>query len=766
MNIDKRPTTHQGDLAKLPSALAPLIARPQWCVWRWTKRPDGSWQKPPFIAADPRRNASSTDPSTWADCATALAAVQAGHGDGITYVLTENDPFAAIDLDHCRDIGTRSIDTWAQRFLARGHGGYAEITPSGDGLRIWGLADGAKVHRAFALEIDGKSIKAELFRHANKPLTVTGLELVRVPELTGIDRLIDWAVIWGERRKAEAAAAAPVIKSNGNGNGCGYSVDEIEVIARTGAPAGANRSDTFHTVIGHYLGVGWDGDQILAHLGQFPNGIGERYLNEGRLSGEIARSIAKYTGTLPQLDVDAWRAKAPQQPELNSGNGHGNGAAGGGNGGIAADDIGPPREELKGPQDSELLDDPELENELVDDEEIESPDLPPLYAHGDPDDRPLKSWVVKHLIPRCGHGLLSGQWGAGKTFVVFDLAGAIITGQPWLGHSIKRQCGVLLIAAEGGDEVRLRLDAMVRAKCGGAQRLPFRWFETIPTLLLHKDAVSKLVATAEQAEASLQDEFGLPLGLIVIDTIAAGAGYAKHGDENDNAVGQAIMNVLKNVAQRMNCFVLGVDHFGKDVSSGTRGAYAKESSADLVLACLGEKELSGNVTETRLAVRKSRAGRQGQEHWFALQVVQAPELDEDGEPIETMVVNWQSGPPGEPGGRPEPDPWAECRRQDQKTAMLRLKRVLMSVLAEQGVELPIAPDGPTARMVDQEIVRKSFYVHTPAEGTPEQKGEFRRKRFNRAVDWAEDQQLIAIAEIDGVTYLRLTHPDQESGADI
>jgi RecA-family ATPase len=191
--------------------------------------------------------------------------------------------------------------------------------------------------------------------------------------------------------------------------------------------------------------------------------------------------------------------------------------------------------------------------------------------------------------------------------MIFDIAAALNTGQPFLGHTVKRQCGVLLIAAEGADEVRLRLDAVVREKCGGMQRAPFRWYETAP-LLLHKGAVETLIAMARQAEASLQAESGLPLGLIVIDTIAACAGFGRAGEENDNAVGQAIMNVLKTVAQELGCFVLGVDHFGKDLLAGTRGAFSKESSGDVVLACLGHKELSGSVSNTRLAVRWRRCG--------------------------------------------------------------------------------------------------------------------------------------------------------------
>jgi primase-polymerase (primpol)-like protein len=68
-------------LTKLPRALAPLIERPQWTIWRWTQLANGKWQKPPFMAAQPNRHASTKNPSTWTDYAAALAAVQAGDGD-------------------------------------------------------------------------------------------------------------------------------------------------------------------------------------------------------------------------------------------------------------------------------------------------------------------------------------------------------------------------------------------------------------------------------------------------------------------------------------------------------------------------------------------------------------------------------------------------------------------------------------------------------------------------------------------------------------
>ena len=135
MQNNAKPITHQGNLAKLPKALALLIARPQWAVWRWTQKPDGSWQKPPFQALQPDRHASTSDPSTWTNYTTALATVQAGRADGLSYILTGDDPFGAIDLDHCRCTVTNSIDVWAQNYLQAAIHTYSEVTPSGQGGR-------------------------------------------------------------------------------------------------------------------------------------------------------------------------------------------------------------------------------------------------------------------------------------------------------------------------------------------------------------------------------------------------------------------------------------------------------------------------------------------------------------------------------------------------------------------------------------------------------------------------------------------------------
>jgi primase-polymerase (primpol)-like protein len=242
-----RPNIVCGDLAKLPAALRPLCGRAQWATWRLTWR-NGRWTKPPFRCDDLHRFASSKDSSSWSSYENAVAA--ATEGDGIIYILTPEDPFAAMDIDHVRDPITGTIEGWAQRFLDRATHSYAEISPSGTGLRIWGTASGKMLHRKFSF--DGSAL--ELFRRTRKPLTVTGLQLGNNQVLGNIDTLLDRGVVWAQQRQQKLSKTKPEIAA---GTTAQYSIDQIEMIVSEGAPDGANRSDTFHGIVGHYLGCGW-----------------------------------------------------------------------------------------------------------------------------------------------------------------------------------------------------------------------------------------------------------------------------------------------------------------------------------------------------------------------------------------------------------------------------------------------------------------------------------------------------------------------------
>ena len=273
--MQKKPITHQGNLAKLPQALAPLIERPQWAVWRWTLQKNDRWQKPPFIALEPDRHASTSDPATWCDYATAVAIVKVGKADGITYIMSEADPFIAMDLDHCRNPDTGSIAIWAQNFLDTTRNSYAEVTPSGDGIRIWGmpgrdLAGQPQVHAR-----DRRiNVAAELFRRTRKPMTITGYRLDTIKVLTNIDSGLDWAIVWGERRKAIAAEAAAATQTNGHEfnalGGRGHDIEFIDKMVREGALNGGDDSDNFHVVVGHYLGCDWGVERSYQHIRRIP----------------------------------------------------------------------------------------------------------------------------------------------------------------------------------------------------------------------------------------------------------------------------------------------------------------------------------------------------------------------------------------------------------------------------------------------------------------------------------------------------------------
>ena len=376
-----------------------------------------------------------------------------------------------------------------------------------------------------------------------------------------------------------------------------------------------------------------------------------------------------------------------------------------------------------------------------------------LRFHGEANPVESRPWLVELLIPETGTGLISGQWGVFKSFCALDLAAAVMAGGKFIKFPAMRRGGVLFIAMEGETEIALRVEAAVRAR-GLTGNAPFAWITECPRLL-DQDAAQALTAMAQQAAERMQQDFGLPLALVIIDTMGKAAGYQKTGDEDDAVIATKIESVLSAVSRATGAFVLGLDHFGKDPTTGTRGSSGKEGHTDVVLALLGDRAQSGTVTCTRLCARKRRSGPNGEEFPFRTRVVDMG-TDEKGTPVTTLVIDWTVNPAeNDKTATPAKDNWSKSLRL--------LRHCLMAKLADCGSEQqPYGLEGLSVRAVDLELIRSEFYASCPADGTPKQKADARRQAFTRALKDAQAKGLIGVREIGATTFIWLEAPTENA----
>lgn len=156
-----------------------MMLADRWMRWRSIER-DGRRTKLP-IQVD-GLPASSTDPDTWT---TFPAAEESRTGDGLGFAL--GNGFACIDLDHCYD-SRNHLKPWAKALLAYAPATFVEISPSGDGLHIWGHAaamPGVRIRR--------DDVNIEIYSR-DRYMTVTGrAHRASTRALADITGLIDFA---------------------------------------------------------------------------------------------------------------------------------------------------------------------------------------------------------------------------------------------------------------------------------------------------------------------------------------------------------------------------------------------------------------------------------------------------------------------------------------------------------------------------------------------------------------------------------------------
>ena len=150
--------------ANAPIAPSEMTSMRRWVRWRPVRR-GGRWTKlPTTVAGTP---ASSTNPATWTSFEEAVSDPKRRIG----FVL--GDGIGCIDLDHCLIDG--HLTEGASEILSTLPATWVEVSPSGDGLHIWGRF--SKSGRSVGTFM-GQSV--EIYS-ASRYITVTGQRFKDAP---------------------------------------------------------------------------------------------------------------------------------------------------------------------------------------------------------------------------------------------------------------------------------------------------------------------------------------------------------------------------------------------------------------------------------------------------------------------------------------------------------------------------------------------------------------------------------------------------------
>lgn len=185
-----RPSALPVRLEGIPEALK---AKARWMLWKHTWS-DGAWRKAPKSVDNTA--GSSTNPDKWTTYERAVEAYLTGKYDGLGYALGDEK---GIDLDDCIDPFTDELSTLALDTL-RDIDGYAEVSPSGTGLKLFtrGELDRSRKDDSKGIEIYG----------GGRYFTVTGHQVNGHEQLPAVDQPLGAFVLkhFGEQIRVPAVS--------------------------------------------------------------------------------------------------------------------------------------------------------------------------------------------------------------------------------------------------------------------------------------------------------------------------------------------------------------------------------------------------------------------------------------------------------------------------------------------------------------------------------------------------------------------------------
>jgi AAA domain len=241
--------------------------------------------------------------------------------------------------------------------------------------------------------------------------------------------------------------------------------------------------------------------------------------------------------------------------------------------------------------------------------------------------------LIRKLLPAEGVAVTGGQSSAGKTFIMVHKAKCLATGHPYFGHKIIERVGSMFVAAEGRALMPNRFAAAL-AKDGITERLPIGWLKQMPDFA-SAAGIKLFERQLKAADERFRGDFGVRLGMVPIDTVAASFAMK---DEDDNAEATKVCNIMRSIGEEVGVLMAPVHHFGKNLDSGLRGASAWRGSVDIIEGVLADLDpLTGKASNRELVCTKARDGEQGPLSPFELEFVTLG-LDAEGEQYGSCCV--------------------------------------------------------------------------------------------------------------------------------
>jgi len=332
---------------------------------------------------------------------------------------------------------------------------------------------------------------------------------------------------------------------------------------------------------------------------------------------------------------------------------------------------------------------------------------------------PPTALIDRTLEPE-GILFVGGQSGAGKTFLEIYLSICLSSGEPFFGRCVNEIVGVLIIAAEGAGTIRARIRAARIAR--SLPSLPIASLAFSGNLSMDRE-VDDLIKRIQALSVAMRDRYGVRLGVVFIDTVAAAFALSGKGDPNAEAA--ATIKRLKRMGSATGALIAPIHHYGKDATTGLTGAHQWRAGADVVLSVLADRnEITGEVSNRSLSLAKHRSEAEGPIAPFDLTFVPIA-VNDDGEVYGAPHVVPRLG---------EPISSKAARTKKEPRPLTAMREAFREACAEEGVTQAIMGDGPRLRVVELEAVKRRFRKRYVTGESDEKKANSTvRSGFSRAI---------------------------------